>query len=597
MGFLAWLRKRSGILSAFSAALATLFFFHNCSRVDLKMVDTQVSSSVLSLTLESHICPAANFGPNDSTKFVFIVDLSASNFGDWVQLGNGYYFDPTLGTDNTGTRFAAINNFITTCGQSAVGAQFSIIGFSAGAGSITNNVLSCQSTTFVNAATAIGEVNALAARQTLDYNNGYKQFETNPYQGTMPNTIIYANTSYSSATNCLEKVISNDLTNPNNLSDRYHILFISDGVPNDPLGKGCQDTVKYPTAELKTQCYYDTSVDPLTMVRTAAASKGKELYLQGIYYGSNTTVPFVLDELSKQGGTSGAVVLNNFTGANALCQLIAAPSGISYRPDVYVGINLTMSYKAGVISADSDMDGLADIDELMLGYDPVSPRSRVPGVLDGICQRLGGVAQCQARVSSVACNPAGFPGLGLLSDCDIDVLRLRAGAPGGDIGVDYDRDGMPDFVEIIKGTDPRTADMASDTDGDGKTNRDELLSGTDPYFVESNIDTNTLNIFTVDPTDNSQYAQCTNGDWTLSAKQLLFGPTLSLQSANTSLNHAQDNQKIMVFYRSAPLNSLVPQLEYHVSFVDVWQDPFSSQLSSSSGSLGPTDFVLLGKVQ
>jgi hypothetical protein len=573
--------------------------FHNCSRVNLKKAELFVAASRSPNFLDAHICPQPNFGPNDSTKFVFIVDLSASNFGDWEQrLGGGWYFQPNLATDASGQRFTAINNFINTCGQNAQGDQFAVVGFSGGAGTLNNGVLSCLDTNFVTAATAVTEVNALATRQTLDYQNGYRQFETAAFQGTLPNGLVYTATSYSNATSCLEQLISDDLLDPNNTTDRYHVFFISDGVPKDVAGSGCEDASKYPTAAAKSQCYYNTSVSPLLMVRTAAASRGKELSLQGIYYGSNPTIPTVLNDLSIEGGTQSGVALQNFNNANVLCQFVAAPSAISYRPDVYMNINLTSGFIRGELTSDSDIDGISDLDEVLLGYAPNNPRSVVPGVLDGICRLVGGPAACLTDVQSSACDPTAFPGLGLLSNCDLRLLNLIAGAPPGDPGIDYDRDGLPDFIEVVKGLDPKAVDLASDIDGDGRTAREELLLGLDPFYAETSLDMNAVNSSSVGVSANSPYpATCTNGDWTLTANKIISSPTFQLQTGPLILNHAQNHQKVLLFYRSAPVNSQSPQLEYFVNFVDVQTDAVTGRPLATPTRVGPSDFQLLGRVQ
>ncbi len=159
-----WTRKQLwfGVLGVASLVVITLF--HNCSRVNLKKAEVLLNSTSPTF-LSSHICPQAVQNPNDSSKYVFIIDLSASNFGDWVNRNGGFYFDPSLATDPTKTRFAAIRNFINTCGAADPNARYSIIGISNSAGTLTTSnagtpVLSCLNTSFGSSATALQDLSA-----------------------------------------------------------------------------------------------------------------------------------------------------------------------------------------------------------------------------------------------------------------------------------------------------------------------------------------------------------------------------------------------------------------------------------------------------
>jgi hypothetical protein len=49
-------------------------------------------------------------------------------------------------------------------------------------------------------------------------------------------------------------------------------------------------------------------------------------------------------------------------------------------------------------------------------------------------------------------------------------------------------DGIPDLIEIIKGSRPNTDDRNSDNDGDGFTTLEEIQLGRDPSFNEGNVD-------------------------------------------------------------------------------------------------------------
>jgi hypothetical protein len=52
-------------------------------------------------------------------------------------------------------------------------------------------------------------------------------------------------------------------------------------------------------------------------------------------------------------------------------------------------------------------------------------------------------------------------------------------------GADTDGDGVPDWWELQKGTNPAVADDEADPDGDGVSNREEFLAHTDPLQADS----------------------------------------------------------------------------------------------------------------
>lgn len=53
--------------------------------------------------------------------------------------------------------------------------------------------------------------------------------------------------------------------------------------------------------------------------------------------------------------------------------------------------------------------------------------------------------------------------------------------------MDSDEDGLPDFIEILKGLNPNSADLDRDgMDYDGLLNRQEIQRGTDPFFADAN---------------------------------------------------------------------------------------------------------------
>lgn len=150
------------------------------------------------------------------------------------------------------------------------------------------------------------------------------------------------------------------------------------------------------------------------------------------------------------------------------CPSLTAPS--KYRVSRVSVSNLNAAPWNGTMMIDNDADGVPDAVEAQLGYDPENRRSF--GVLDGICQDHGGKDQC---THAAACSTATMaPGI---SACDLSAFL----APGASTpqGFDSDLDGIPDVLEMIRGTNPVAYDVLADADHDGQTNLSEYRIGQD----------------------------------------------------------------------------------------------------------------------
>lgn len=150
------------------------------------------------------------------------------------------------------------------------------------------------------------------------------------------------------------------------------------------------------------------------------------------------------------------------------CPSLTAAS--KYRVSRVSVSNLNAASWNGTMMIDNDADGIPDAIETQLGYDPELRRSF--GVLDGICQDHGGKDQC---THAAACSTATLaPGI---SACDLSAFL----APGSTTpqGFDSDLDGIPDFLEMLRGTNPIAYDVLADSDHDGRINLDEYRLGQD----------------------------------------------------------------------------------------------------------------------
>jgi hypothetical protein len=610
-------------LFGLSVVAFLLITFQNCAQQGLEFVPQVQLYELPQYKFSAKICNDIRFFNQKGNKFLFIVDMSASNVGDWFYEEVGgtkfWYFNPTLATDPEGSRFEAIRYFIDHCGGQS-GAQFSVIGFSNTAGILSSGsapALACSNVGFVTPQVAKAQVDLLKARQTLDQNWFFQwSKEKNKYlTGSTPESLILGVTSYGSAMSCSEKILISDLTSSATIpADNYYVFFLSDGIPEDKKGTGCKLTAKTP--EEKEACYLSSVSDSMQMIRTAAITKTKNLRFTGVYYGPDPTVPRVLDSVAKEGGTSGAVALKSFSGEQtALCSLFVSQSALEYKPDSFVAVDLTAMRKNGKIVADSDMDGVDDETEFAEGTDPQNPRSTgIPGVLDGICHRLGGVARCKEERSKVVCHPNQFNAVGL-SDCDYKILGLDR-RDVGSWGLDTDKDGMLDFIEIIKGSNPGVPDMMGDPDGDGWMTRDEIVRGTDPFVPDAAYPEYLMTLFKTVYVPGVNEVMCPAGYWKLDANRLLAAATVAVQSyegESSYLNHEKNVHKVMVFYRSIAQNSSTPQNEYFAAWVDVLLEKSRSKTTNpntnrvtdfetetatpSMEELKQTDFRLIGTVE
>jgi len=150
--------------------------------------------------------------------------------------------------------------------------------------------------------------------------------------------------------------------------------------------------------------------------------------------------------------------------------------GIQYSLIGAVVINLNAIPSRGSFLSDSDMDGLADIDEIA-PYTATNARSR--GYLDSICASSG---TCPSTPSCV--NDGTYFQLGITS-CDLDVFTSLELAPNI---MDSNFNGIPDFIEIIRKGDPFSLHGGlSDPDQDNYSIDQEILNATDPRFSDAEL--------------------------------------------------------------------------------------------------------------
>ncbi len=152
----------------------------------------------------------------------------------------------------------------------------------------------------------------------------------------------------------------------------------------------------------------------------------------------------------------------------------------NYTVDSFYTVNLNVVNRKNSVFIDSNSSGLSDIEKLQYGFDSKDRHSK--GLLDVICYNLSGSSDCQQYLplncSNTVVNPFG------LTECDVKSLQL-ASANQSEFGVDSDGDGIPDLIELLKGTNPAIVDALSDPDNDGVLNYQEIAHNTNPVYVEA----------------------------------------------------------------------------------------------------------------
>jgi hypothetical protein len=157
-----------------------------------------------------------------------------------------------------------------------------------------------------------------------------------------------------------------------------------------------------------------------------------------------------------------------------------------YKPQAYYFRNMNMANYMDRLLPDNDADGIPDDVEATFGMDPMRRRS-FGALLDSVCLSAygGDKTLCEASLSttcSLAEHKMKFLGL---SQCDLKALAaVQNAVPNSQLaGWDSDHDGIPDFLEVLAGTNPLVPSETDDPDSDGQTSAEEIAAFTNPNFV------------------------------------------------------------------------------------------------------------------
>lgn len=274
---------------------------------------------------------------------------------------------------------------------------------------------------------------------------------------------------------------------------------------------------------------------------------------------------------------------------------------MKYTKSSFLAIPLTSRPLQNRWGADSDIDGIADEAEPALGFDPNNRRTG--GVIDGVCRLLGGPSDCRAFVAARACsmlvNNFGLTG------CDLAALGFPA-TENVDAGIDSDGDGIPDAVEVLRGTEPGSIDAVLDSDGDGVSNVGEIRRGSLVDTPDAGRDPKQfLSITEYRSTDQSG---CPEGQevWGFSVENIPLPDVNAFDDAGVthpgtqagqrrelSLSHGKNEHLIFLGFHASPVGRVGASGQQLGTVVRIRKDGYTGQPII----VNPSDFVLLGETQ
>lgn len=348
------------ILLYVAGSIAIGLFFTNCSDVNVSNLASE--SLIASVKPEISICSFADTKKlQDKLKVAFIIDMSGSNVRNVGAIP---------ATDPTYSRLTAIKDFIST----HTNFKYKIIPFSTDLYTFTD----CPGL-YKDSASAMAVIDSLIAIQIAE-------------TGKPP--ALMKETNYTPALSCGKDALMAETAafgiSPEFQETHYKFFFVTDGQPTD----------------------FDNSPNMISvvhnMVLMAANSAGVQMI--PVFYGSQNTekAMSVLRSIGQAGNWKNPPKDDPLLVANVgnldFDKLLSYTINEQYKILEFNIINLTAVAKQGHLVADSDMDGVPDVDDAF----PSDRHSNSEFLLDGICKKFG-PAFCKRPIG---CDPNKFNEIG-----------------------------------------------------------------------------------------------------------------------------------------------------------------------------------------
>ncbi|MFK8139401.1 MAG: hypothetical protein AB8E15_13660 [Bdellovibrionales bacterium] len=513
------------VISAF--VLLLVFSYQNCSNVSLSL-SVPPPEEPFKLNTKDSFCSLPELSSRDRLKILFVLDMSASNQSS--QLVNG-----VEGSDVLKQRMNVIKNFMQqNCVQNASDVEVAVIGF-ADQTILPTQRPSCDTNQFKEASELANLVSF--------YESEDDRLRANCMSGTVGGICSTYSTNYQSGVDCARDIIQSDIGDSqttNSEKSFYMTYFLTDGAPNAGTD----------TTQLR---------NSIKDARTSAETDALGMQFQPIFYGEDyiqraqaagiaVDREAAIDTLSSMAdeGLSQYISIQNVNEIR-LCDYLSSGTRIPYELKHFVVTNLTSVNRGGQLLADSDMDGIPDIDEAARNFDPTN--SRTNGIiLDGAC---GGLDAQTCTVSQT--SACGIPNPMGVTQCDADRMSLTN-------GIDSNGDGLLDRLRLVKGLVPNSS--SSFNEGDSMTEFQEILIGRDPLTPDDNSPNElllkwNLNPFAEKPSScpaNQEYFEFSVDEFPLVAT--LANDQSNIINAQTPwLGHRKNENIIMVYYILTPANA------------------------------------------
>ena len=300
--------------------------------------------------------------------------------------------------------------------------------------------------------------------------------------------------------------------------------------------------------------------------------------------------------------------------------------------DSFMAVNLNTVAQGDEILADSDADGVPDIEEQRRGTDPQRADTDGDGCrdavestwfdagldpldptdcdclvpefcfdedLDGACdngcldQDADQLCDCVDVDGDGRCDPSNY------SDADGDGLVDCEERWTGTLsrGNDTDADGLLDIVELRYGTAPDLADQEDDLDFDVINNGDEVRTGTDPRRVSEQGRYELAYRYTLQTRALADSESCYGFSVSnISLEEMLPAVTRSPEVGSPPLGQGSSGRnRVLVVAGEVPYDDRNSFARYRVACVEAWVQRQGNLRSPPSGrmTVQPSDFVSL----
>lgn len=507
--------------------LVGALLFQNCSNVKIEGIQNVTYSSLL--TPEEEACAPNGASFTTPMRFVFVVDMSMSNIGSLVTLTNDNVTTYSLNTsdgpsDISGERFNKIKKFIEKCGGQN-NSKYAIIGFSETA--MLENNQSCTND-FEDKNNAIKSIDALKGRQQHDLAIGSRTGQ-NPFY-------LQGQTYYSVGLNCAKNKILNDLVQLKDEKPVYKLFFITDGLSTDSTANQDYKPVLLDILNQSSTKAGGVSLFPVFYTGTGAKNQGSQM----------TKAMSLLDSMAQVIDENQSTILLNEIGNDTnLCDYIKPSIFVHYEAQRMFAVNVTSVMKKNKLFSDSDADGISDDDEAVMGWNPQNSRTSL--IQDSLCNRYSkDYLECDEVAKTLPCSEGGVGLIGLNS-CDEQFSKYVFGKAISSL--DTDSDYLPDWVELIRNTNPVRSDALETPLNDEYPNFKKIALGIDIYnnqLIDLVPENQIMDFSFQESTDLCQEGM---KKYKLNFKNIPLVKVKELNDSNKNfdLSHAIDENVIVIF--------------------------------------------------